>query len=311
MSRTTEPQAIVELLQKRAAQFRKQAAADEEAINMPNGVKEQKASVPAPQENPGQMPENANVDKDDSKDSDFRGLVTGGNPSAGAPNPALSKGAGDLSDRIRRLTDLVKSSTGQEKKGDGPSVTPRAFSQENLTKLASLLLEDEEGLARAKEVIDRRVGADAAESLIKSAQEAYSQLQDLEGGIDKQAAFDAGVEAQQAVAHAMEKSGCTDEDAEQINKMASYHGTYLQKLAAAGNTEEIAFYKQAAMDYGAMAGGEEIPGAEVTPELIEQLLMEAIASGEITEQEAVALLEAILSGGDAGAAPAGAAAPIA
>jgi hypothetical protein len=176
---------------------------------------------------------------------------------------------------------------------------------DTLRKVATHILETEEGKNYAIEVLTKKAGQEAAENLLK---EAASEAEAIEAYQQKQAQtlYQAELE-KKAYTDAFSK--LSEEDKAYVEKSASVHE------AAMAEIEDPILkyaYAQGVMDSDAMLAEEPgtIPGAEEAPSLeqIAQVLEAMVASGEISEEDALAALEILaaeIGGGEGDPAMAG------
>jgi hypothetical protein len=176
-------------------------------------------------------------------------------------------------------------------------------------KLASALLESEEGLIHATRIIKEAKGAAVAAELINNALAAQEQF-----------AKQAAAEEQGATVAEYLYKNASAEDRELMVKYAQVHGVEATKIDARADLspEEKEMckmaYAQGAMDGAAMADTGELPGGaseEPAPEDIIAVIEQLVASGQLPEEVAQQLIAELGAGGAApgGAAPGGEALP--
>lgn len=176
---------------------------------------------------------------------------------------------------------------------------------DTLRKVATHILETEEGKNYAIEVLTKKAGQEAAENLLKEAAseaeaiEAYQQHQ-------AQAIYQAELEKK---AYTEAFGSLNKEDKAYVEKSASVHEAAMAEIE---NPILKYAYAQGVMDSDAMLAEEPgtIPGAEEAPSLeqIAQVLEAMVASGEISEEDALAALEILaaeIGGGEGDPAMAG------
>ncbi len=288
--------------------------------NHPDGDSNDKKSLPE------QTTVNTSREGQDMTDKDTKPSGTGKNvppveengnakeDAATAPDTPLSKIAQAIAS-IQKLKAQPKGEPTKEagKKEEPPTDTqPKAAGQKDQAlqdmdlgavamhvKLASAILQTEEGVAMAETLLRKQAGAQAAGELIKAAGEQewqWAQAAAQEEELQKQAA--------QAQAQWEEfTKTASKEEVEQVVKMAKIHERAQSKLEHDFEKQayDMGAQDAAAMEEAMMAeGGEPIPEeGEISDEEILMLLDEAVQSGEIDEETALALAEEIL-GGEAG-----------
>jgi len=177
-----------------------------------------------------------------------------------------------------------------------------SYSQETLAKIASAVLSTEEGFSFVQDVLEKQAGEAAAREQILEAIEAanaYDQSEQI-----KAAAYHGAVTDAEQIHDELYAAGVTEEDADAILKQAALHqdriNSYdhpLLKQAYATGVDDAAML--AAADEAAGAEGvppvdEALPmgGEDLSEEEILALLQEMIASGEISEEDIMAALDA-------------------
>ena len=182
-----------------------------------------------------------------------------------------------------------------------PAVPSIDMSQDMLAKIASTALSTEEGIAFIHNLFEKQAGEAAAREQIAEAlrvADAYDSVQHV-----KSAAINDVLEKAAAI-HDELAQVITEDEADSILKIASFHQAALLELdhpllkqAHALGMEDAALMEaaeEAEGQEGALPVDEAIPmgGEELGEEEILALLQEMIASGEITEEDVKAALEA-------------------
>lgn len=164
-------------------------------------------------------------------------------------------------------------------------------------KLASTILETEEGLVLATRLLKQAKGAEAAQALI-------------EGALSAQDQFDKAASAYEQGAGLVDQifANATPAEAEMIVKVASAHREQIaviesqaEKAAEVIEAEKIA-YAQGAMDAGAMEeNGGELPGGteETSNEDILAVIQQLVESGQLPPEVAEQLLMELQGGAEA------------
>lgn len=297
----------------------------------PDGDSDKKKNMPPSTENASHEGE-ALTDKDtnpSSTGSHVPGPVTDGNTkedAATSPTVPLSKIATQVQGVMAGIAALRNKSAA----ASAPAATPAAkaaakaasndsvasdieFTPEFHIKLASLIMETEEGVKFAADILRKAAGAEKAQELISSALEQQGIAMQYAAAYDEQEKMASYMEAQrEAEFNAIYKSASVEERA-QMDKFASVHGQVLQilptdfeKYAYMGGADAAAgmMDQEAAMPPGEEAGpppggGEEPLGDQDVVAIIEQL----VQSGQITEEEAMAIVEQLQAGGGEGGMP--------
>jgi hypothetical protein len=172
---------------------------------------------------------------------------------------------------------------------------------EALSKLASAIFETQEGIDAVLPVLKKKAGQDAAIELLKEASAEYErQVEEFAFMQKYAAAIEAEQEYMDAVAGEIIKSASSPEEAELLVKAAANHVKNIDLLET---PLEKAAYDQAVSDAAEMVGSMEeggapaLQGADGSP-TIEQILMlleQAVAAGEISEEDAIAVAESLMS----------------
>lgn len=317
-------------------------AADNEALNMkdpaekgtvtppdhPDGDSDKKKQIPPSATNVDGQEGKALTDKDTNPSSTGKnvpGPVTDGKPkedAATSPTTPLSKIAGDVNaimDRIGQLRE--KQASAQTAASTTPAPAPKQaeaapsndevangiqLTPEFHMKLASLILEDEEGLQLAEKILRKAAGHEAAQELINAALTQQDAFVRAANDYDAQVKYAAEVEAYQAAQLNEFLKSASDEDRKSIEKFAQVHGAFLSTL---GTDWEKAAYMQGAQDAAAMGDAEaegappEIEGGgegPMGPEEIIALLQEMVQAGEIDEATAAQIAESLAMGAGGG-----------
>ena len=229
---------------------------------------------------------------------------------------AVRKSANDRISRIRQAIS-GKAAAG-EPVAKSANATPAAattmpaadLSPDVLAKIASAVLSTEEGIGFVHSMFEKQAGEAAARSMIQEAILSAEQFDTVEQV--KSAAFE-DVFSKAAAIHADLSQIITEEDADSIRKTAAIHQAALMELdhpllkaAYAAGMDDAAGMEAAEDEGGEGAADAAMPmgGEQLSEEEILALLQEMIASGEITEEDVAAALQA--SEGGEGAAAAGA-----
>lgn len=330
---TVKPNHLAALLKSQAAAVIKSASSSTGAPSVADGVAQVTAGTvptdPGEAELKGQM-----VPKDGVPGDDTKTLIPGenlnpsGTPAAdkGAPSE-LPKMASERVAAVRGALASVLNPGGQAKAAAAAAdvaaptqATPADaaepqksaavesglnLSPDMLIKLAKHVLSTNEGVSFARYTLEKSAGAEHAEEMIKAAREAA--VAHDETLFQKQAAFREGMATASEI-HGHLSTMIDENEADSILKQASLH---CQNLEALDHPMLKAAYATGmddaqALEEGAEAGAEEpeIPmgGEQLTMEDVMALLEEMIASGEISEEDVVAGLQALQA--EEGAAPA-------
>lgn len=211
-------------------------------------------------------------------------------PAASTPATAPANGADEKKEKAKEAA--------AEAVANDIKLSPEAY-----IKLASALLESEEGLIVATRLIKEAKGAQVAQELIANALAAQEQFH-------KQAA--AEVQGAQ-LAEYLFKSASAEEQATMV-KFAQVHGVESKKIDARAdlNAEEKEIckmaYAQGAMDGAAMADTGELPGGtsqEPSAEDIMAVIEQLVASGQLPPEIAQQLMAELGGQGGEGAEAAG------
>jgi hypothetical protein len=295
--------------------------------NHPDGDSDSKKQIPPSATNTDGQEGKDITDKDTNPSSTgchVPGPVTNGkskDDAATSPDVALNKIAGEVGsilDRITALRTPSKAATATPKAASGDDEGKSLAIQltpEFHMKLAAAILEDEEGMQFAEQILRKAAGQEKAHELINAAlqqQHSYNAaVEEYEQEVKQ--ANDAQAQDEAAFAHALAQA--TPEELAQIEKAASVHNAYLSSFS----TEyERAAYRDGVMKAAAMEEnmaamppeaapampGEMPPGPEggeggeapMGVEEIIALLEEMVQAGEISEEEAMQVAQALLEG---------------
>jgi len=241
--------------------------------------------------------------------------------------PSVSKtvnlGAESVSDKVARANAKLKEMREGKKastpaaKGEPAANKDATTSPENiaadieatpefLCKLANALLSTEKGVRICDEYLAELRGKQAAAELISQARLANDHF--LKQAAAEREAYEAQAEAEAQWKAAYDALPQAEKD--KLQKFASCHNPELDKIA--DPLMKAAYMQGAAdaaeMDDAAAAGGDPaLAGAsgEPSPEQVAAILEELVASGQITPEEAQAILAQLSGGGDPAAAGAG------
>lgn len=278
----------------------KGAGDDMTKLNLPADARKENAAAPS------QL-----TDKDTHPAGVGEGQVPATKPgdpkdeAATKPNDPLSKIAG----AVNRIQTLRKSASAPaaapaapvaKQAGEGKTNDAVAgdiqLTPEFHFKLASAILDEEEGIAFAEKILAKKAGQAMAAQMIANAREAQAKFEALGAAYEEQLNKEAA--AQQAGLQAAEEmfKNATAEQREQIVKFATVHERNLSRIA---DPLMKAAYMQGADDAAAMMDtpeGQEpqLPGGGEGPASIEeigQILMQLVQSGEISEQDAAQVLQ--------------------
>lgn len=235
-------------------------------------------------------------------------------PKDGNAEDKQTKSASGVDNAIAKLKSLSKKANPTETPAAPAAQTPAAqteqlsFGPDSLLKLASAIFETQEGIDAVLPVLRKKAGQEAAISLLKQASAEYeAQLAEYE--YMEKLAYAAQMEQAQAQAFIEEivKSASSPEEADRLIKTAAQH---ISNRNALGDELLKAAYDQSVEDAAEMVAAEEAGGepalegadGEPTIEQILMLLEQAVASGEISEDDAIMIAQALM-GGEGQAAP--------
>lgn len=218
---------------------------------------------------------------------------------------SLAKSAADivaaLKNKNKTVSEAVKKEATESKTAEEvASSLAEGFTPEFHLKLASVILSTEEGKAFANEIVKREKGIEAAAIIVKAAAQ--------QAELDKIAEARQREEMEkQAYVQELENvwSTFSKEDQDSIVKLATAHNVNTNKLTS---DIEKAAYDAGAADAAAVMDSEEsgqplpVEGEETSIEDIVMVLEQLVASGQITPEDAQAILEAFL--GEQGGVPA-------
>lgn len=230
-------------------------------------------------------------------------------PKDGNAEDKQVKSASGVDAAINKLKSLSKKAKTTEVAAPAAQAAQETFSMgpDALLKLASAIFETQEGVDAVLPVLRKKAGQEAAISLLKQASDEY-EAQVAEVMYMEKLAAAAAEEQMVAESYIAEivKSASSQEEAELLLKTAAQHISNREKL---GDEFLKAAYDQAVEDAAEMASAEEMGGeptlegadGEPTIEQILMLLEQAVASGEISEDDAVMIAQALLGDEQGGA----------
>jgi hypothetical protein len=223
---------------------------------------------------------------------------------AGLPaDGAVRKSAADRINAIRKAIGggaAVAPAAPATKSANTPTTMPASdLSTDVLAKIASSVLATEEGIHFVHGMFEKQAGEQAARAMIQEAI-LSAETFDTTGQV-KAAAFNDVFEKAAAI-HGQLSQIISEDDADCILKTAAIHQEALMELEhpllkqayAAGMDDAAALDEAAEGGEGAPPVDEALPmgGEQLTEEQILQLLQEMIASGEISEEDVMAALQA-------------------
>jgi hypothetical protein len=185
----------------------------------------------------------------------------------------------------KKTVEETAEETAEEKKAGEPEKI--VMDQELVVKLASAIRDNEARIAEVQGWLEEDYGAEQADNLIKFAAEADEEVQ---------AELLQAVEAEELIKGASEiYQSLEAEEQAQVDKLAAAIPAMVKDYS---EEELVAFdlgMKQAAE---MIDNGGELPPVEEAPSIeeIEMMLLEMIEAGEITEEEAAAILEEVAMG---------------
>lgn len=327
----------------RVRNVQQKRAADSEALNMkdpadkgtvtppnhPDGDNDKKRMTPPSATNENGQEGKDLTDKDTHPSSTGQhvpGPVTPGKPKEDAatqPDTPISKIASDVTSIVNRIQNLQKAASAPTPPPASKPAPKAATSNANddvannieLTpsfhmKLASLILQDEEGLEFAERILRKAAGQERANELIQAALQQQDMYVKAANAYDQQLQYEAAAQAQQEQAFNQFMKSASAEDRQTIEKWATVHGSLINTFAT--DWEKLA-YMQGANDAAAMGDSEaagQAPQIEgggegpMSPEEIIQLLEQLVQSGELDPQTAQQIAQSLVSeeGGEAGGA---------
>jgi len=226
-------------------------------------------------------------------------------PKDGNAEDKQVKMASGVDNAIAKLKNLSK----KAKTAEAPAVQEDqlSFGPDSLLKLAAAIFETQEGVDAVLPVLRKKAGQEAAISLLKQASDEY-ETQLAEHAYMEKLAYAAQMEQHETEMFIAEivKSASSQEEADMLLKTAAQH---MSNRDALGDEFLKAAYDQSVEDAAEMVaaeeeGGEpELAGADGEP-TVEQILMlleQAVASGEISEDDAIMIAQALM--GDEGGEP--------
>lgn len=174
-----------------------------------------------------------------------------------------------------------------------------ALSHDVLFKLGCAIYEVEDGAKEATALLTKAAGAEKARELISAGQEAYLNLIAAENEELEKVAFEQQLDEEIAAYVGELTKDASEEDLAYIDQLSELHRAELDALETA---EEKVAYAQGAQDdmmlEQAMAeGGEDadVPAGPVSLEDVLAMLEEAVQSGQMTEEEAMAIAEELMA----------------
>jgi hypothetical protein len=193
----------------------------------------------------------------------------------------------------------------ENKSANTDSSIPETVTDEVRLKLANAILATEQGVAFAQQILEQDMAREKAASLITAAsEENFARLQkeaslaaEYEEEFLKQAALEEEAEFVQEVLAQRFDELTKDASEEEMAKIAHMRDVYATTLDGLETDMEKAAFMQGAADDAAlqeaMAAGEELPADEISIEEIAQMVEEAVASGQLSEEEAAAILQGL------------------
>ena len=288
-------------------------------LNLPSDSRKENAAAPS------QL-----TDKDTNPAGVGEGQVPATKPgdpkdeSVSKPNDPLSKIAG-VTARINALrkAPVAAPAAAPTKSAAAGAANDAVAGDIELTpefhfKLASAILETDEGVAFAERVLAKKAGQSAAAEMIHNARMAQAQFEAIGHAYEENLQKEASAQAEGlAMAQEMFKNASAEEK-EQIVKFATVHSRNLSRIAKPWIKSA---YMQGTEDAASMMdspeGQEQIPGGgdpgvegggPASLEEIAQILMQLVQEGKISEQEAQQIAQELAQaeGGEGGAgAPGG------
>ncbi len=308
----------LEDLKKRVAGFTKSAS----QVNATDPTEKGTVSAPVDPIKDPKLPKgtaNKSVEAQVNANIDTKPTTGGKNAPAtkdGNAEDKQTKSANDrLSVSIQRLRDITKSASTSTTTPAKVEQTKQAteakvdasidMGPQALQKLASAIFETQEGIDTILPLLKKKAGQEAAISLLKQASDEYeaqvAEFVTMQKLAHAQAEQDAYYDS---IAAEIIKQASSPEEAERMVKTASQH---IQNRNSFKSELVKAAYDQSVEDAAEMAGAEEagaepaLEGADGAP-TIEQILMlleQAVASGEISEEDAIAIAQSLM-GDEAG-----------
>jgi hypothetical protein len=226
-------------------------------------------------------------------------------PKDGNAEDKQVKMASGVDNAIAKLKNLSK----KAKTAEAPAVQEDqlSFGPDSLLKLAAAIFETQEGVDAVLPVLRKKAGQEAAISLLKQASDEY-ETQLAEHAYMEKLAYAAQMEQHETEMFIAEivKSASSQEEADMLLKTAAQH---MSNRDALGDEFLKAAYDQSVEDAAEMVAAEEEGGepalagadGEPTVEQILMLLEQAVASGEISEDDAIMIAQALM--GDEGGEP--------
>jgi len=288
----------------------------------PDGDSDKKKNLPPSSENTSHEGEQL-TDKDTNPSStgeNVPGPVTDGKAkedAATSPNVSLSKIAQSVSGVMESINALRAPKAAAAPAATTTTQTPSKsatdandavadameFTPEFHIKLASLIMETEEGVKFAQEILRKAAGAEMAQKLIASALEQQGIALQYAAAYDEQEKIAAEMAYRQQVEFETLYKSASVEQRAMMDKLASVHGATLQALPS--DFEKYAYMGGAdaaagMMDQEAAGQAPTVPGGGEEPlsdEDVLALLEQLVASGQISEEEAMAIAEQLQGSG--------------
>lgn len=228
-------------------------------------------------------------------------------PKNGNAEEGQTKSATGVENAIAKLKNLSKKAKSNEASAQAPAPVesqkevPINMGPDALYKLASAIFETQEGIDTVLPLLRKKAGQEAAISLLKQASDEYDTQVAEYNYMQKVAYESAQAQANfDLVVSEIVKSASSKEEADRLIKTASQH---IKNREFLGSELLKAAYDQSIEDAGEMVGAEEAGGeaelagaqGEPTIEQILMLLEQAVASGEIQEDEAIQIAQALVA----------------
>lgn len=212
-----------------------------------------------------------------------------------------------VKDEITAVPEIAKKA--EETKSAEEKAGEVKWDRESHIKLAEAILSDEENFATADRLLKRKLGADAANDLLKAASESMAAEKEEQAQsefveyMEKYATAEEKQQLHTAIVLDNFEKTASAEDKQKFEKIATAYNaglatctTDMEKKAFEQGAQDAALGMEAGMDAPVEEG---MPaGGELTPEDLVMLIMAAVESGEIPEEVAMQLIEAIEGGGE-------------
>jgi hypothetical protein len=219
----------------------------------------------------------------------------------------MASGVDNAIAKLKNLSKKAKTAEASVEEAPAAQEDQLSFGPDSLLKLAAAIFETQEGVDAVLPVLRKKAGQEAAISLLKQASDEY-ETQLAEHAYMEKLAYAAQMEQHETEMFIAEivKSASSQEEADMLLKTAAQH---MSNRDALGDEFLKAAYDQSVEDAAEMVaaeeeGGEpELAGADGEP-TVEQILMlleQAVASGEISEDDAIMIAQALM--GDEGGEP--------